>query len=149
MGVILTELFGRLLGIGHDGQLVAQGHDITNICANVEFTVAAESPANTIVTSCQFTKADGSALDSVVHCDVFVFADAAGLAVGAGGSTGLTAGTNGAIIDTITAKQHFTFASEDDGTLDLDMDDTGTTAWYLGVKLPGGRMVISPVVQMA
>ena len=150
MGVSLTELFGRLLGIGHSFQLVSNDIDITHKCADVTMTVAAESPTNTIAVACQFKKADGSDMDEVVHAELFVFADAAGLAAATtGGSTGIAAGTDGALISTLVAKKHFVVSSEADGDLDLTFTDTATEEVYLGIRLPSGRMVFSTVIQMA
>lgn len=149
MGIAHTELFGRLLGIGFDKQLVSHDIDITPPCADVTITVGAET-TNVIPVTMQFKKADGTDMDAVVHAEVYVFADAAGLAAATtGGSTGLAAGTDGAIISTLVAKKHFVISSEADGDADFTFTDTATEAVYLGVKLPGGRMVFSGLIQMA
>ena len=148
MGFALTELFGRLLGIGFGYQLTSHGIDITHECADVSITVGAEV-TNVIPITVQFKKADGSDMDSVVVADFFIFGDASGLSGGAGGSTGLAVGTDGALIATPEAKKYLIFSSEADGDLDLTFTDTGTTAFYVGCRLPTGRLVISSVVQMA
>jgi hypothetical protein len=149
MAEALTELFGRLLGIGSDFQLTSHGIDITPVCAGVTITVGAET-TNVIPITVQFEKADGSDMDAVTHAEVYVFADAAGLAAATtGGSTGIAAGTDGAIISTLVAKKHFVISSEADGDLDLTWTDTATESVYLGVKLPGGRMVFSSVIACA
>ena len=148
MAEALTELFGRLLGIGSDFQLTSHGVDITPVCAGATITVGTET-TNVIPITVQFEKADGSDMDAVTHAEVFVFADAAGLAAATGGSTGIAAGTDGALISTLVAKKHFVVSSEVDGDLDLTWTDTGTEAVYLGIKLPTGRMVFSSVIACA
>lgn len=145
----LTELFGRLLGIAATGQLVSNGIDITNQCADVSITVGTET-TDVIPVTVQFKDSNGDDMDSVVHAEVYVFADATGLAAATtGGSTGIAAGTDGAIISTLVAKKHFVTSSEADGDLDLTWTDTATEAVYLGIKLPTGRMVFSDVIQCA
>ena len=148
MATALTEIFGRLLGIGADGQLVSNDIDITPPCADCTITVGAET-TNVIPITIQLLKADGSDMDAVTQVKITVYADAAGAAIDDGGSTGLAAGTDGAELIEYVAKKEFKFSSEADGDIDLTFTDTGTTAYYLGVELPTGRVVFSDVVQMA
>ena len=148
MANILTELFGRLLGIGHKGQLIAGTSEITSPCANCTITVGTET-TNVIPITIQLEKADGSDLDEVGVVELLIFGDAGKLSAGDGGSTGLALGTDGALISTLEAKKHLVVSSEADGDIDLTFTDTGTSAYYLGVKLPNGNIIMSDVIQMA
>ena len=148
MANILTELFGRLLGIGHKGQLIAGTSEITSPCANCTITVGAEA-TNVIPITIQLEKADGSDLDEVAVVELLMFGDANKLSASAGGSTGLAINGDGALISTPEAKKHLVVSSEADGDIILSFTDTGTDAHYLGVKLPNGNIVMSDVIQMA
>lgn len=158
MAEALTELFGRLLGIGSDFQLTSHGIDITPVCTDATITVSAEGAetANTRNITIQFLKADGTDMDAPVTAEVIMYLDATGTNhVVTGGSTGITggAGNAGAGVDgsllAIVAKKRFSVISEADGDLDLEWLDTGTEAAYLGLKLPSGRIIISDALTNA
>ena len=147
MGTIHTEIFGRLLGIGFTKQLVSNDIDITPPCVDCTITVGAEV-TNVIPITIQLLDADGQDIDYVEVVEVLVHG-AALLAAADGGSTGLAIGTDGAILSTLEAKKSFLVSSEGDGDIDFTFTDTGTSAYYVSVRLPTGRIVTSAVVQMA
>jgi len=148
-----TSLHGRRLGLGSQGQLVANGIDISQEAVDATITVSAEAAttANTRDIVVTLLNANGEAIDYVEEVEVRVFLDAARTAyVVTGGSTGITLGAagNGAVLD-VVAKKSFLCTTEATGILDLDWLDTGTEAAYLGVKLPGGRYVMSDALTNA
>jgi hypothetical protein len=148
MGIIQTEIFGRLLGIGADKQLVSNDIDITPVCVDCTITVGTET-TNVIPITIQLKDAEGNDISYSEVVELLIFGDAGKLSAADGGSTGLAIGTDGAIISAPEAKKHLVVSSEADGDIDLTFTDTGTTAYYLGVKLPTGRIVMSDVIQMA
>ncbi len=148
MANALTEIFGRLLGIGEKGQLVSNDIDITAQCADCSITVGAET-TNVIPITIQLKTADGRDIDYAEVVELLIFGDSGKLSGADGGSTGLAISGDGALISTPEAKKHLVVSSEADGDIGLTFTDTGTTAYYLGVKLPTGRIVMSSVIQMA
>lgn len=142
MGTIQTEIFGRLLGIGFDKQLVSHDVDITQACADASITVGAEA-TNVRAITIQLKKADGSDVDAVTHFWIAMFTSAAATAFAStGGSTGVAIGTDGALL-AVVAKKLFLCTSEADGDWDGTWTDTGSESVALGVILPTGRLVIS------
>lgn len=137
-----TELYGSRLGIAATGQLTAYGTDITQEAADCTITVGAEA-TNVRAITVQVNDIEGNAVTSAATLKLHVFLDAAGLDYAAtGGSTGIEQGTDGEVLP-VVAKKYFIARTEADGDLDLTWTDTGTEAAYLGVELPGGRIVIS------
>jgi len=57
-------------------------------------------------------------------------------------STETAIGTDGEIL-IVTAKTEYMLLSEADGSIDIDITDTGTNDTYLAVVLPTGRIVVS------
>jgi len=138
------SLFGRQLGLGAKGNLVAKGGDVnvTQPCADASITVGAES-TNVRAIPIQLKDANGNDIDYVQTVEIIVFASAAMTAfAGTGGSTGIAIGTDGAL-QAIIAKKHFLATSEADGDIDLTWTDTGTESVAVGVRLPNGRVVVS------
>ena len=151
MGIAHTEIFGRALGIGFEGQLVANGIDITPKCADATITVSAEgaTTANTRDITIQLKDANGNDIDYAAECEIIMYLDAGGVDhVVTGGSTGIGIGTDGSLL-AIVAKKRFSVISEADGDIDLEWLDTGTEAAYLGLKLPTGRIIISDALTNA
>jgi len=143
------SIHGRRLGIAGTGNLEANDIPITQVCADASITIGDEA-ANARAITIQLKDANGDDRAASDVVEIFVFADAGGLALAStGGSTGIAIGTDGAILQTKIAKKLFLVSSEADGDIDLTWTDTGTEAVYLGVKLPTGRMVFSDVIQNA
>ena len=145
MAEALTSVHGRKLGLGAAGQLTAHGIDISQPCANATITVSAEgaTTANVRDIRIQLLDANGKDIDYVEEVEIALFLTADRLAyVATGGSTGIEIDGDGAL-STIVAKKRFYATSEADGDIGLKWTDTGTEVAFLGVKLPGGRYVMS------
>ncbi len=142
MTAALTEIFGRKFGISSLGNLVANDLDITPICADASITVSAEA-TNVRTVTIQLKDAIGNDIAYAEVVELFVFADIGKAAIATGGSTGIEAGTDGAILSTVTAKLHFVLSSEADGDIDLTWTDTGSEEVALGLRLPTGRVVMT------
>jgi hypothetical protein len=147
------SLFGRQLGLGAAGNLLAKGGDleVTRPCVDASITVGAEgaSVANQRAITIQLKDANGNDINHVEEVELVLFLTADRLAyVVTGGSTGIAIGTDGAL-QTIVAKKVFRATSEADGDIDLTWTDTGTEAAYLGVRLPNGRYVMSDALTNA
>ena len=145
---ILTEIHGRRFGLGHAGQIVNNGIEISPPCVDCSITVAAEAGDARDITI-QLKDANGNAINYVEEVELVVFLDAAGAAyVVTGGSTGIAEGASGKLF-TVTSKKMFRARSTAAGVIALTWTDTGTEAAYLGVKLPTGRTVISAALTNA
>lgn len=147
-----TSLHGRILGIDQQtNQLRSNGKNITQPCADATITVSDEAAttANTRDIVVQLQDAKGVAIDYVEEVEVNVYLDAARLAPAAtGGSTGISDGGNG-YLQTVIAKLRFIATSDAAGLIHLDWLDTGTEVAFLGVKMPGGRFVMSSALTNA
>ena len=118
--------------------------------ASASFTIGAEGTpgANQRAIAVQLKDAAGADIAYQAPVQITVLADANGDAFATGGSTGLTVGTDGALL-AIVAKKLFQAISESDGDLDLVWTDSGTEAVYLAVLLPNGALSVSAVIQNA
>ena len=136
-----TIVQGAALGIEPTGNLSARGVAITQPCATATVTVGAEvANVRAITIQLQTASLADIAYAETVH--VILFADAAKAAyVVTGGSTGISIGTDGALL-ALVAKKAFLVTSEADGDIDLTWTDTGSEAAYIGVRLPSGRIVM-------
>jgi hypothetical protein len=142
MANILKSLHGRNLGIGFNKELVSNDIQITRPCVDASITVGAEV-TNVRAITIQLKDADGKDIDYVETVEIIMFLNAAKTAfVATGGSTGIEAGTDGALL-AVVAKKYFLATSEADGDIDLTWTDTGTEAAYLGLRLPNGRIIMS------
>ena len=112
-------------------------------CVDATITIGAES-TNVRAITIQLLDADGNDVSEVTVVDLFVLANDDGTAIATtGGSTGIEAGTDGAILSTLVAKKHFVLSSESDGDIDLTWTDTGTETVALALRLPNGNIVVS------
>ncbi len=137
-----TSIHGRLLGVDQEkNNLVSNGIDISQPCADATVTVGAEA-ANVRPITIQLLDSRGNDIDYAEVVEIILFADAAKAAfVVTGGSTGIEIDTDGALLD-VVAKKYFLAVSETDGDIDLTWTDTGTEAAFIGVRLPNGRIVM-------
>lgn len=141
-------LKGRDLAVGHKGEVLANGKEVTSPCVDASITVSDES-ANVRTITIQLKDANGNDINYVEQVELILFLDAGGLAYAVtGGSTGIAIGTDGALL-AVVAKKYFLATSEADGDIDLTWTDTGTEAAYLGVRLPSGRIVMSSALTNA
>lgn len=132
-------------------QLGSNGIDITQPAADAAITVSAEgaTTANTRDIVIQLKDSAGIAIDYVEQVEVNVYLDVARVAPAAtGGSTGISDGGNG-YLQTLIAKLRFIATSDATGLIHLDWLDTGTEVAFLGVRLPGGRFVMSSALTNA
>lgn len=144
----LTSLHGRQLGLDQFGALVGNGLQITSPCADASITVQVET-SDARVINIQLKDIKGNDLTSRAVVFAFMSNDANGDAFSTtGGSTGIAASTDGAVL-ALVAKKAFILISEDDGDIDLTWTDTGTNAAYLHLILPNGRRVVSSLIQNA
>jgi len=60
-------------------------------------------------------------------------------------ATSVAIGTDGNIIDTLTAKASFLITSNATGAIDLDITDTTTATWYL-VVVVGDELLVSDAI---
>lgn len=141
MPSVVTEIYGGKLGLGHDGELISNGLQVTSPCVDASVTVGDES-ANARAITIQLKDANGRDIDYVESVEIHVFADNGRLAyTTTGGTTGIAIGTDGALL-ALVAKKIFVATSEADGDIDLTYTDTGTDVAFIGVKLPNGRFVM-------
>ena len=144
----VKSILGKKFGLGAYNQLVSNGIDISTKCADASITVAAEVGDARAITI-QLKDANGADIDYVEEVELVLFLTADRLAyVVTGGTTGIAIGTDGAL-STVVAKKRFYATSEADGDIDLTWTDTGTEAAFLGLKLPGGRWVMSSALTNA
>lgn len=136
------SIAGKRFGVGAYGQAVSNGVNTTALCADASITVGDET-TNVRPITIQLKDANGNDIDYAEVVKLYVFSDATKQALATGGSTGIAAGTDGAILRTITAKKQFELVSESDGDIDLTWTDTGTESVVLGLLLPTGRWVLT------
>lgn len=139
------SVVGKRFGLGEQGQLVGNGVNLTQPCADATITVSAEgaTTANTRDITIQLLDADGNDIAYAETVEVIMYLDAAQAAfVVTGGSTGIDVGTDGALLD-VVAKKYFLATSETDGDIDLEYLDTGTETVFLGLRLPNGRVIMA------
>lgn len=136
------SLHGRRFGLGHKGELIGNGLEITRPCVDASITVGDEDTDVREITI-QLKDIDGNDINYREMVEIFLLLDADGDAfVVTGGSTGIAIGTDGALL-ALVAKKVFLAISESDGDIDLTWTDTGTEAAYLCLRLPNGRIIVS------
>ena len=137
----LIAIKDRLLQLTDKNALVSNDIQVTSPCVDASVTVSDETSDVRTVTI-QLKDSNGSDINYNESVDIGIFADAGRLAfTTTGGSTGLAAGTDGALL-ALVAKKYFVATSETDGDIDFSYTDTGTNVCFIGVKLPTGRWVM-------
>lgn len=139
-----TSVHGKRLGLGIAGNLVGGGNlvNISQPCADATITVGAEA-TNVRNITIQLSDANGNDIDYVETVQAVLYTDATRTAFATtGGSTGLAASTDGAVL-ALVAKKVFLVTSESDGDIDLTWTDTGTEQVALALYLPNGNVVTS------
>ena len=142
MSVLRTSIHGRKFGLGHYGELVGNEIQLSRPCVDATVTVSDED-TNVRTITIQLLDADGNDIDYVETVELIIFGAAAKTSIGPSGtpSTGLEAGTDGALLS-VVAHTYFLATSESDGDIDLTWTDTGTKVGFLGLRLPNGRIVM-------
>lgn len=140
----LTSLHGRRLGLAPEGNLVANGLDITQPCVDATIAVAAPVGDARAITI-QLKDANGKDIAYVETVTLVLFTTAARTAFATtGGSTGLAAGADGALL-ALVAKKVFLATSEDDGDIALSFTDTADEPCFLALYLPNGRVITADI----
>ena len=141
MAKIHDSIKGRRFGLGPKLQQIVNGSiEITRPCVGATVTVGDES-TNVRAITIQLTDAYGRDIDYVEAVQILIVnsADLTTLAAPSP-STGLEAGTDGALMQ-VVADNLYIATSEADGDIDLTWTDTGTETAYIHVVLPNGTIV--------
>lgn len=143
-----SELGSGRGGWGPNGELTRESTQITNPAVDAVITLPTSQVSGYTLTI-QLNKADGSPIDYCQDIEGAIYADAAGLALATtGGSTGLaaTGASTGIIKATPVSKKVFALRTNAAGLWSGTWTDNAGEAVYLGVRLPNGRTVFSPVL---
>jgi hypothetical protein len=144
----MKSIVGKRLGLLANGSLfggsTAAGLAITQPCVNATITVAAPVGDARAITI-QLLDANGADIAYVETVMAVVFTTAARVAFATtGGSTGLAAGTDGALL-ALVAKKVFLLTSEADGDIDLSFTDTADEPCFLALYMPNGNVVTADI----
>jgi len=110
---------------------VLSGPDITNST----ITVGTEA-SNVVNVAVQFKDAAGDNLARPVHCHLYFSDDAAGQTIATTAITTVAVGTDGVIMEAITAGKEYRVVSEADGAFDLDLTQAAADTLYMQIALP-------------
>lgn len=142
---VQTSIEGRKLGQSPEGNLVANGIEITREAVDAVITIGAEN-ANVRAISVQLKDANAKNIAYAEQFEIVMFANAAGTDfVATGGSTGVAQGAKGKILAQV-AKKLFRAISDTTGLLEVTYTDTGTDVGFFGVRLPSGRVIVGGAV---
>lgn len=112
------------------------------------FTIGTEA-ANVINVAIQLTDGAGSNLAKRGFVQVYLSNDANGDSIATTGTpAGLAIGTDG-LFQQLTANKAGFCTSEADGSIDLNITNTGAGTQYLVVVLPSGKLVVSSAITFA
>jgi len=139
----LKSIFGRRLGIGAYGQLVAQGINISQPAVDAAILISAEgaTTGDTRDITITLKDAQGNAIDYAENFEIVMYSSSAMTDfVAAGGSTGVQQGATGKLL-AVVAKKLFACITSTSGAWAGSYLDTGTAAGYLAVRLPNGRVI--------
>lgn len=142
----LIDLHGRMNQISVQRKnMFSHAKEMTMPAVDASITVGAEgATTNQRTITIQLKQADGSDIDYAETVELIMFGSSAKTAFATtGGSTGIAAGTDGALL-TVVAKKLFLATSEADGDIDVTYTDTATAETVaLGVRLPTGKVITS------
>jgi hypothetical protein len=139
----VRSIHGNSLQVGQNEELRSHGFQVTSPCVDATISISAEgaSVANQRDITITLKDADGNALTYAEMVEIILFSSSAMTDfVATGGSTGIAAGASGKLL-AVVAKKIFRAISTTAGVIACIYTDTGTDAGYLGVRLPGGRIV--------
>lgn len=101
---------------------------------------------NAVTVSVTLKKQNREALTSPSHVGWHISGDADGISiVSAALSGGVAAGDNGTVFSHTAGKVGFA-VSEDDGTIDFVLTDTGDVEVYLALRMPDGSLAVSGLI---
>ena len=112
--------------------------------ASVTYTIGAESGADAIVVSLQFSDQDGDEIASRQHVQILLLADANGDALNTNNYT-IAAGTDGVVAE-VVADKVLSCITEADGDLDISLTIAGDKTCYLAWVGPGGKLHVSGAI---
>jgi|GEM_PF-1534817 len=145
----LSSEFGSgRAGWDPQGAITRESIRITQPAVDAVITLPA-SQASGYTLTVQLNDAGGNPITECQDIDATIYADAAGLALATtGGSTGLaaTGASTGIIRATPVAKKVFALRTNAAGLFSGTWTDNAGEVCYLGVRLPNGRTVSSPVL---
>ena len=127
--------------VAANGALIVNRKRATHPAVNAKFTIGAEN-TNVRIILVQLKDANGNNIGEKTVYELLVLAGASD-ALATGGSTGISDGGVGVILETMTAKQRFLCHTDATGLSDFDWTDTGTESVRLAVVLPNGNLIIS------
>lgn len=108
----------------------------------VEFTVGAESGTD-INVAIQLVDDEDNAIEQQVLLYAWISATNPAAAIGTPPSGGAAIGTDGVVVEELTANASFLLLTDAAGAVDIDVTEAGAGTWYLNVQLPGGAVVSS------
>lgn len=130
-----------------DNGLAIDGYQIPTFAV---ITVGAE--ATNVVNCAIQLYADEDAqveLENVATVDYWLSDDSGGAGVAATAPDGgIAIGTDGDIHELVAGKAGY-LTSEADGDIDVDVTESGTDTFYLVIKLPTGRLIVSSALVFA
>ncbi len=113
------------------------------------FVIGSEA-ADIINVGIQLLDNSGDALAVVGNVFAFLSDDSGGDSItGTAPDTSVGVGTDGAIILEHATDIAWDLQSEDDGAIDLDIDESSVDTWFLVVVLPNGLQVVSAAITFA
>jgi len=114
----------------------------SNNLANVGLTIG-DQATNTINVAAELLDENGAALAESISVLAFLCDDTDGIDQTATAPDGhVAAGTNGGCIHLVTDK-FFLLNTDANGSVDIDMVESGAATWYLVLVFPSGERVVS------
>ena len=122
----------------------------SGVPAGASFSIGTES-SDIIVVGIQLNDGAGVALANRAAVTVYLSDDANGDAIASATPSGTVgAGTDGLVMPSGgDSKKLFTCVSEADGDIDLSIEDTAGSTYYVAVVLPNGKLSVSGAVTFA
>lgn len=118
----------------------------SSVFAAATITVGAETGGTTRNVGIQLEDGNGNAIEQAAHVDAYISSSADGMgAPPTAPTTAVAIGTDGLLLSQVADKA-FTLVSEEDGSIDINITDSGTWTGYLVLRMPDGSLVISDVI---
>ena len=111
------------------------------------FTVGAEA-SNIINVAVQMVNIDGQDMDERCCVGWYLSSDVNGDALATVPSVGISIGTDGLLIETITNSAGWV-TCESDGDIDVNIEDSGTPTMHRVIVLPNGKLAVSAAITFA
>ena len=111
------------------------------------FTIGTEA-SNVINVVIQLKNIDGEDMDERGCLSWYLSNDAEGDDLATVPNVGISIGTDGVLIETLTNLAGLV-VSESDGDIDVDIEDSGTPTFYFVLVNPNGKLVVSDAITFA